>query len=109
MTINLAAANATISEQQSAEDQLPFNYVPTGWVGITFLTLFSLTTGEYLPYEVDNGLIPTTAGHLIQALLLRTRYMIPTLVLCGFGEILGWAGRYWGHVNPHNGDAFLMQ
>ncbi|KEP49881.1 RTA1-like protein [Rhizoctonia solani 123E] len=89
----LAAANATISEQQNPEDPLPFNYVPTGWVGITFLVLFGITT----------------AGHLIQALLSRTMYMIPTLVLCGVGELLGWAGRYWGHVNPHNGDAFMMQ
>ncbi|KAJ1305017.1 hypothetical protein OPQ81_000060 [Rhizoctonia solani] len=89
----LVAANATINEQQSAGDNLPFNYVPTGWVGITFLALFGVTT----------------AGHLLQALFFRTTYMIPTLVLCGVGELLGWAGRYWGHVNPHNGDAFMMQ
>ncbi|CAE6477532.1 unnamed protein product [Rhizoctonia solani] len=89
----LAAANATVSEQQNAGDDLPFNYVPTGWVGIMFLALFGITTG----------------GHLLQALIFRTMYMIPTLVLCGVGELLGWAGRYWGHVNPHNGDAFMMQ
>ncbi|CAE6451672.1 unnamed protein product [Rhizoctonia solani] len=89
----LAAANATISEQTNAGEPLPFNYVPTGWVGITFLVLFGITT----------------AGHLFEALLFRTTYMIPTLVLCGVGELLGWAGRYWGHVNPHNGDAFMMQ
>ncbi|KAF8754495.1 Aldo kereductase [Rhizoctonia solani] len=51
----------------------------------------------------------TTTGHLFQAVTLKTTYMIPTLVLCGVGELLGWAGRYWGHVNPHNGDAFMMQ
>ncbi|CAE6427639.1 unnamed protein product [Rhizoctonia solani] len=89
----LAATNVTVSESQNAADHLPFNYIPTGWVGITFLVLFGITT----------------AGHLIQALLSRTMYMIPTLVLCGVGELLGWAGRYWGHVNPHNGDAFMMQ
>ncbi|KAH7338428.1 RTA1-domain-containing protein [Rhizoctonia solani] len=89
----LAAANATINEHQSPEERLPFNYVPTGWVGIVFLVLFGLTT----------------FGHLLQAILFRTRYMIPTLVLCGVGELLGWAGRYWGHVNPHTGDAFMMQ
>ncbi|KAL5634207.1 hypothetical protein ACGC1H_006135 [Rhizoctonia solani] len=89
----LAAANATASEQQNPADRLPFHYVPTGWVCITFLVLFGLTT----------------TGHLIQALLSRTKYMIPTLVLCGVGELLGWAGRYWGHVSPHNGDPFMMQ
>ncbi|CEL63485.1 putative protein C17G6,02c OS=Schizosaccharomyces pombe (strain 972 / ATCC 24843) GN=SPAC17G6.02c PE=4 SV=1 [Rhizoctonia solani AG-1 IB] len=89
----LAAANTTISQQPNPEENLPFNYVPTGWIGILFLVFFGITT----------------AGHLFQALFFRTTYMIPTLVLCGVGELLGWAGRYWGHVNPHNGDAFMMQ
>ncbi|KAG8738022.1 hypothetical protein FRC11_001670 [Ceratobasidium sp. 423] len=89
----LAAANATVSEQHNGGDGFPFNYVPTGWIGILFLALFGVTT----------------AGHLLQALFFRTMYMIPTLVLCGIGELLGWAGRYWGHVNPHNDDAFMMQ
>ncbi|CAE6413256.1 putative protein C17G6,02c [Schizosaccharomyces pombe 972h-] [Rhizoctonia solani] len=88
----LAAANTTTGEHHGGND-LPFNYVPTGWIGITFLALFGVTT----------------AGHLLQALLLRTMYMLPTLVLCGICELLGWAGRYWGHVNPQNGDAFMMQ
>ncbi|CAE6417394.1 unnamed protein product [Rhizoctonia solani] len=89
----LAAANATSSQRPNPAEHLPFNYVPTGWVGILFLVLFALTT----------------TGHLFQAVTLKTTYMIPTLVLCGVGELLGWAGRYWGHVNPHNGDAFMMQ
>ncbi|KAB5588697.1 RTA1-like protein [Ceratobasidium theobromae] len=89
----LAAANDTIHHQPDNSQDLPFNYVPTGWVGITFLALFGVTTG----------------GHLLEALYFRTWFMLPTLVLCGFCELLGWAGRYWGHVNPHNGDAFMMQ
>ncbi|QRW20635.1 RTA1-like protein [Rhizoctonia solani] len=89
----IAAANATSSQRPNPAEHLPFNYVPTGWVGILFLVLFALTT----------------TGHLFQAVTLKTTYMIPTLVLCGVGELLGWAGRYWGHVNPHNGDAFMMQ
>ncbi|QRW20637.1 RTA1-like protein [Rhizoctonia solani] len=91
--IVLAAANATTNEQLSDGNDLPFNYVPTGWIGILFIVLFGVTT----------------AGHLLQALVFRTTYMIPTLVLCGIGELLGWAGRYWGHVNPYNEDAFMMQ
>jgi hypothetical protein len=54
-------------------------------------------------------LIRILATHLLEALLFRTWFMIPTLVLCGVGELLGWGGRYWGHVSPTNGDAFLMQ
>ncbi|KAH7338435.1 RTA1 like protein-domain-containing protein [Rhizoctonia solani] len=71
----------------------PFQYVPTGWVGIMFLVLFGITT----------------ATHLFEAIYFRTMYMIPTLVLCGVGELLGWGGRYWGHVDPLSRDAFMMQ
>ncbi|QRV97758.1 RTA1-like protein [Ceratobasidium sp. AG-Ba] len=71
----------------------PFNYIPTGWVGITFLALFGVTT----------------AAHLLEAILFRTWFMIPTLVVCGLGELIGWAGRYWGHISPTNEDAFMMQ
>ncbi|CAE6506566.1 unnamed protein product [Rhizoctonia solani] len=89
----LAAANATISEQQIEQVRSPFHYVPTGWIGITFLVLFGVTT----------------IAHLLEAVYFRTMYMIPTLVLCGVGELLGWAGRYWGHIDPPNRDAFMMQ
>ena len=34
-------------------NDLPFNYIPTEWVGITFVALFSLTTGEIIsPLEI---------------------------------------------------------
>ncbi|KAF8595570.1 RTA1-domain-containing protein [Ceratobasidium sp. AG-I] len=89
----MAAANATAEIQPDPSEELPFNYIPTGWVGIIFLVLFGITT----------------ATHLLEAIFFRSWYMIPTLVLCGFCEVLGWAGRYWGHVSPHNGDAFMMQ
>ncbi|CUA69861.1 putative protein C17G6,02c [Schizosaccharomyces pombe 972h-] [Rhizoctonia solani] len=89
----LAAANATISGQDTPEIDSPFHYIPTGWIGITFLVLFGITT----------------TAHLLEAIYFRTMYMIPTLVICGIGELLGWAGRYWGHVSPLNRDAFMMQ
>ncbi|KAG8712965.1 hypothetical protein FRC09_019270 [Ceratobasidium sp. 395] len=91
-SILAAAANSTGQPNLEIVD-LPFNYVPTGWVGITFLALFGVTT----------------ATHLLEAVVLRTWFMIPTLVLCGIGELIGWAARYWGHLSPTNGDAFMMQ
>ncbi|KAG8783141.1 hypothetical protein FRC12_020051 [Ceratobasidium sp. 428] len=91
-SILAAAANSTGQPDLEIVD-LPFNYVPTGWVGITFLALFGVTT----------------AAHLLEAIVLRTWLMIPTLVLCGIGELIGWAARYWGHLSPTNGDAFMMQ
>ncbi|QRV77447.1 RTA1-like protein [Ceratobasidium sp. AG-Ba] len=87
-----AAANATATQPEAAQD-LPFNYVPTGWVGLTFLALFGATT----------------LVHFIEAIYFRTWYMMPTLVMCGVGELIGWGGRYWGHLSPSNHDAFLMQ
>ncbi|KAF8601727.1 hypothetical protein BDV93DRAFT_524487 [Ceratobasidium sp. AG-I] len=59
----LAAVNTTATGEPDPATELPFNYVPTGWVGITFLALFGITT----------------AAHLLQSILFRTRYMIPTL------------------------------
>ena len=49
------------------------------------------------------------AAHLLEAILFKAWYMLPTLVLCGTSELIGWAGRYWGHVSPHNKDPFMMQ
>ncbi|KAG8740438.1 hypothetical protein FRC10_004329 [Ceratobasidium sp. 414] len=89
----LAAANVTVGQLDPNAVDLPFNYVPTGWVGITFLVLFSVTT----------------AVHLLEAVLFRTWFMIPTLVLCGIGELVGWAGRYWGHLSPTTWDAYMQQ
>ncbi|CAE6423948.1 unnamed protein product [Rhizoctonia solani] len=74
-------------------DGNPFNYVPTGWVCILFIVLFSLTT----------------AAHILQAFWLKVWYMFPTLAICGLVEVVGWAGRYWGHENPYNRNPFLMQ
>ncbi|CAE6473367.1 unnamed protein product [Rhizoctonia solani] len=74
-------------------DGNPFNYVPTGWICILFIILFSLTT----------------MAHILQAVWLKVWYMLPTLALCGLVEILGWTGRYWGHENPYNRNPFLMQ
>ncbi|CAE6432470.1 unnamed protein product [Rhizoctonia solani] len=87
------AFNTTMTEEQFQEMYSPFQYIPTGWVGITFLVLFGMTT----------------TAHLFEAIYFQTTYMIPTLVLCGVGELLGWGGRYWGHTDPLSRDAFMMQ
>ncbi|KAG9100110.1 hypothetical protein FRC06_004512 [Ceratobasidium sp. 370] len=89
----LAAVNGTAGQLDPDVVDMPFNYVPTGWVGITFLVLFGVVT----------------AAHLLEAIFLRTWFMIPTVVLCGIGELVGWAGRYWGHLSPTNEDAFMQQ
>ncbi|KAG8734969.1 hypothetical protein FRC10_011149 [Ceratobasidium sp. 414] len=71
----------------------PFNYVPTLWICVLFIVLFSLTT----------------VTHVFQATRLKVWYMLPTLSLCGLVEILGWSGRLWEHFNTTNSSPFMMQ
>jgi len=72
-----------------------YGYIPTRWICITFIVLFSATT----------------IIHLFQALFIRPRkyWIIPTLALCGIGEIIGWSGRLWDSINSRNDTAYLIQ
>lgn len=48
--------------------------------------------------------------HLVQAIRFRTWYLIPTAVLAGTGEVIGWSGRFWSSLNGGTLQApFLMQ
>ncbi|KAI0092753.1 RTA1-like protein [Irpex rosettiformis] len=67
----------------------PYNYVPTEWVTITFLALFGVSAG--------------------QAIWFKLWFLIPTAVLAGIGETIGWAGRFWSTQNILNNNAYLMQ
>ncbi|KAG8927881.1 hypothetical protein FRC02_007633 [Tulasnella sp. 418] len=71
----------------------PYNYEPTTWICITFVVLFSLT-----------GI-----GHLGQAIYPRIWWLIPTMVLCGLAEVIGWAARLWSSYDPQAFDPFLIQ
>lgn len=62
----------------------PYGYVPTKMVTILFLALFSLST----------------VAHLGQAVFSRMWWLLPTVVLCGALEILGWAARFWSSTSP---------
>ncbi|KDQ16601.1 hypothetical protein BOTBODRAFT_30523 [Botryobasidium botryosum FD-172 SS1] len=72
---------------------VPYNYVPTLWICTTFVILFSLTG----------------ALHLIQAVWTKRWWLLPTVVICAIGEIIGWSGRLWSSKNPTMLTAFLMQ
>ncbi|KAF9784938.1 RTA1-domain-containing protein, partial [Thelephora terrestris] len=71
----------------------PFNYVPSFAAGIVFVVLFGLLT----------------TIHLGQALRSRMWWLLPTVVIGGIGESIGWAGRLWGSKNPTSQNPFLMQ
>ncbi|KAI5887194.1 RTA1-domain-containing protein [Schizophyllum commune H4-8] len=70
-----------------------YGYVPTEWVCIMYVALFSITT----------------ATHLGQAIYTRCWWLLPTVGLCGALEIFGWAGRLWSAHEVLKKDPFMMQ
>ncbi|KAF8587164.1 RTA1 like protein [Ramaria rubella] len=87
--------NSTTAPQDIVTATSRYGYVPTLWICITFVALFGLTS----------------IIHLGQAFVFKPRlyWLIPTTVMCGIGEVIGWCGRLWSSKNPENGNAFLMQ
>jgi len=71
----------------------PYNYVPTEWVCILFIALFSIST----------------TLHIAQAVRSRLWWLFPTAVVSGVIELIGWSGRLWSSQNPLLRTPFLMQ
>ncbi|KIJ55224.1 hypothetical protein M422DRAFT_100481, partial [Sphaerobolus stellatus SS14] len=72
----------------------PYHYIPTEWICALFVALFSITA----------------IIHLIQgAFLFRLWWTLPTVVLAGIGEVVGWSARLWSSQNPVDKTPFLMQ
>ncbi|CAK5276128.1 unnamed protein product, partial [Mycena citricolor] len=94
-------ANATTQQQL----QPPFNettqqlnldqygYIPTKAVTVIFVALYAISA----------------IVHLGQAAKFRMWWLLPTAVLCGIGEIIGWSGRLWSSISPQLGTPFLIQ
>ncbi|KLO08421.1 RTA1-domain-containing protein [Schizopora paradoxa] len=71
-----------------------YHYIPTGWVGILYLVLFGITTFT----------------HTVQTFYFRMWWLLPTVVLAGLGELVGWSGRYWSSLNDGTLDKpYIMQ
>ncbi|KIK58627.1 hypothetical protein GYMLUDRAFT_45229 [Collybiopsis luxurians FD-317 M1] len=62
----------------------PYNYIPTEYVAIIFVTLFGIST----------------ALHTGQAIYSRTWWAFPTIVFAGILEIMGWSARLWSSISP---------
>ncbi|KDQ58324.1 hypothetical protein JAAARDRAFT_176226 [Jaapia argillacea MUCL 33604] len=71
----------------------PYNYVPTEWICILFVVLFSVST----------------LLHILQATRYRMWWLFPTAVLAGLAEVLGWSGRLWSSQNVTLLNPFLIQ
>jgi len=71
----------------------PYNYVPTEYVCAIFVALYGLST-----------LI-----HVGQMFRYRLWWLLPTVVLAGLAEVLGWSARLWSSKNPLLNTPFLIQ
>ncbi|KAJ7446555.1 RTA1 like protein-domain-containing protein [Mycena latifolia] len=62
----------------------PYHYVPTEWICLSFLALFTIST----------------VLHIAQAIRYRVWWLLPTAVVSGLLEILGWSARLWSSFSP---------
>ena len=89
----MSTGNYTVPPDAQHGPGSPYGYYPTASVCITFIVLFGLSA--FL--------------HTVEAIIWRTWFMLPTMVMGCIGECIGWAGRYWSSQNPRLMDPFLMQ
>ncbi|KAG2113961.1 RTA1 like protein-domain-containing protein [Suillus clintonianus] len=89
--MTLASVFATGTTQQVGVG--PYNYIPTEWICILFLVLYSIST----------------VLHLGQALKYKLWWMLPTATFAGVLEILGWSARLWSSRSPRLLTPYEMQ
>ncbi|KAF8317969.1 RTA1-like protein [Clavulina sp. PMI_390] len=77
---------------QHSDDNI-YGYVPTTWICILFIVLYATST----------------LVHIGEAVKMKTRFMLCTVVLCGVSELIGWAARLWSSENILALTPFLMQ
>jgi len=71
-----------------------YHYVPTPWICVTFISLFA----------------SVTFVHLVETIYFKIWWLLPTVVLAGIGEIIGWSARYWSSFNDGiESTPFLIQ
>ncbi|KAJ7607936.1 RTA1-domain-containing protein [Roridomyces roridus] len=73
-----------------------YGYVPQEAIAILFVALFGMST--------RNKVL-----HIGQAIWFKLWWLLPTAVLCGLGEVIGWSGRLWSSIDPIAATPYLMQ
>ncbi|KAH8831578.1 RTA1-domain-containing protein [Flagelloscypha sp. PMI_526] len=71
----------------------PYGYTPTRWICFLFVSLFGFST----------------ILHVILAFKARMKWLFLTLVVCSFGETIGWGGRLWSSYDIYAIGGFQMQ
>lgn len=97
-----------------------YGYVPVGWICLMFTVLYGVSSSKFSTQSHRSVLPPLfstmwlsgtsafpddmrmltylsdlTAVHLSEALYFKIWWLLPTAVLAGIGEVLGWSARYW--------------
>ncbi|KAJ6537635.1 RTA1 like protein-domain-containing protein [Mycena capillaripes] len=76
-----------------SDDDL-YGYVPQEAIAILFLSLYGISTSSL---------------HIAQATYFRMWWLLPTVVLCGYGELIGWSARLWSSDSPILFTPFAME
>ncbi|TEB22954.1 RTA1-like protein [Coprinellus micaceus] len=84
---------ASLSDRGFIPQLSPYHYLPSKAAGFAIIVLFVLST----------------LAHAGVALYRRLWWILPTIVLCGILEILGWAARLWSSYEPYEITPFTVQ
>ncbi|KAK0222298.1 RTA1 like protein-domain-containing protein [Armillaria fumosa] len=79
--------------QMEAQDDDLYGYVPTKGITLMFIILFGIST----------------LMHTVQGAYFRMWWTIPTILLGGSLEILGWSARFWSSISPRLDTPFTIQ
>ncbi len=100
----LADASVDADESQYGE------YVPSRAVSYIFVILFALSTCEFMSFILPESILTfKQVAHLGQGLYARMWWTIPTILLAGCLEVLGWSGRLWSSFSPTLQDPYMIQ
>lgn len=94
--------------EDGPEDSL-YHYTPTEYICAIFVGLFGLSTRKSRYSIICHFAKQILVIHLGQAIRFRLWWLLPTVVLAGLTEVIGWSGRLWSSQNPTLLTPFLMQ
>lgn len=88
-----------------------YGYIPNQTICYILVVLFGVSTCmQSVSFSAYNtNATSLVVAHLCQGLWLRMWWTLPTIVLAGLLEVLGWSGRLWSSYNPMNDNAFMIQ
>ncbi|KIJ91270.1 hypothetical protein K443DRAFT_686178 [Laccaria amethystina LaAM-08-1] len=92
----MSSTSGTITQPSQVvqhHDTGPYQYVPTLYVAILFIVLFSIST----------------LVHVFQSIRYRMKWLLFTACFCGALEVAGWSGRLWSHFSVYLDPPFQLQ